>query len=168
MEQRLTKVKNVMNAVLLWTTGALLITMTLFVLYQIFTRYVLNSPAGFTEELVRYFLIWTSFIGAAYAFLNRHHMALTFVQDKFSPERKRILMIAVDGLILVFALLVMVIGGFYLASTATENYSALLGIPRSVVYIVAPLAGIAIVLAQLLNIWQDVTGIELTTEEADQ
>ena len=54
----------------------LLSIMTLLVLYQVFTRYILNSPAAFTEELVRYFLIWTSFIGAAYAFSTREHMSL--------------------------------------------------------------------------------------------
>ena len=45
--------------------------MTFLVLYQVFTRYVLNSPAAFTEELVRYSLIWTGFIVAAYAFSTR-------------------------------------------------------------------------------------------------
>lgn len=169
MEARLNQIKNIMNAVLLWTTGTLLIVMTLLVLYQVFTRYVLNSPSGFTEELVRYSLVWTSFIGAAYAFLNRHHMALTFVRDRFSPRKKKVLMVSIDVLVLVFALLVMTVGGIHLAISAREDYSALLGVSRAAVYAVAPAAGIAIVLAQLLNIWQDVTGIELTTtKEVDQ
>ncbi|GAA1763095.1 TRAP transporter small permease [Kocuria aegyptia] len=169
MERRLNKIKSIMDAVLLWTTGTLLVVMTLLVLYQVFTRYVLNSPAGFTEELVRYFLVWTGFIGAAYAFLNRHHMALTFVRDRFSPGKRKVLMVAIDVLVLVFALLVMTVGGIRLAISASEDYSALLGISRAVVYAVAPAAGLAIMVAQLLNIWQDVTGIELkTTKEADQ
>lgn len=169
MERRLNKIKGIMDAVLLWTTGTLLVVMTLLVLYQVFTRYVLNSPAGFTEELVRYFLVWTGFIGAAYAFSNRHHMALTFVRDRFSPGKRKVLMVAIDVLVLVFALLVMTVGGVRLAISASEDYSALLGISRAVVYAVAPAAGLAIMVAQLLNIWQDVTGIELkTTKEADQ
>ena len=76
--------------------------MTLLVLYQVFTRYVLNSPAAFTEELVRYFLIWTGFIGAAYAFITREHMCLVLVRDSLSPAGRRILMTVIDVLILLF------------------------------------------------------------------
>ena len=35
----------------------LLSFMTILVLIQVFSRYVLNSPVAFTEELVRYSLI---------------------------------------------------------------------------------------------------------------
>ena len=69
MKELLTAVKKFMIKLLAGIATVLLSAMTLLVLYQVFTRYVLNSPAAFTEELVRYFLIWTGFIGAAYAFL---------------------------------------------------------------------------------------------------
>ena len=75
-------------------------------LAAIATLYVLNSPAAFTEELVRYFLIWTGFIGAAYAFITREHMCLVLVRDSLSPGRRRILMIFIDVLILIFAIFI--------------------------------------------------------------
>ena len=68
MKEILSVVKKFMTKLLAGIATVLLSVMTLLVLYQVFTRYVLNSPAAFTEELVRYFLIWTGFIGAAYAF----------------------------------------------------------------------------------------------------
>lgn len=139
----------------------LLSIMTLLVLYQVFTRYVLNNPAAFTEELVRYSLIWTGFIGAAYAFLTRQHMCLVLVRDKLNPSAKRILMIAIDALILVFAVFVITVGGFKLAMSAQKVYSALLGIPRSLVYAMAPISGIFIIIAQIINIYEDVTGISI-------
>ena len=74
---------------------------------RLFTRYILNSPAAFTEELVRYFLIWTSFIGAAYAFITREHMCLILVRDSLSPSGKRILMTLIDILILIFSILLL-------------------------------------------------------------
>ena len=81
--------------------------MTLLVLYQVFTRYVLNDPAAFTEDLVKYSLIWTGFIGAAYAFYTREHMALIVFRDKLNPQGRKILMIFIDALILLFALFVL-------------------------------------------------------------
>nr|MDE6929387.1 TRAP transporter small permease subunit [Lachnospiraceae bacterium] len=74
MKEILSVVKKIMTKLLAGIATVLLSVMTLLVLYQVFTRYILNNPAAFTEELVRYFLIWTSFIGAAYAFFTRQHM----------------------------------------------------------------------------------------------
>ena len=58
MQATLTKIKKGMNFLLSRIAAVLLSAMTLLVLYQVFTRYVLNSPAAFTEEIVRYLLIW--------------------------------------------------------------------------------------------------------------
>ena len=82
MEKLLTTTKKWMIFVLSRIATVLLSVMTLLVLYQVFTRYVLNDPAAFTEELVKYSLIWTGFIGAAYAFYTREHMALIVFRDK--------------------------------------------------------------------------------------
>ena len=79
MKELFTVIKTVMTKLLAGIATVLLSVMTLLVLYQVFTRYVLDSPAAFTEELVRYFLIWTGFIGAAYAFLTREHMCLVLL-----------------------------------------------------------------------------------------
>ena len=129
MKELLTVIKKWMTRILSGIATVLLSVMTLLVLYQVFTRYVLNSPAAFTEELVRYFLIWTGFVGAAYAFITREHMCLVLVRDSLSPKKRRILMIGIDVLILVFAGFIITIGGFKLAMSATKVFSALLGIP---------------------------------------
>lgn len=165
MYDTLVKTKRVMNYVLSRLCTVLLVSMTLLVLWQVFTRYALNSPASFTEELVRYFLIWTGFIGAAYAFSTREHMALTFIRDRFSNENRRKIMIVVDLIIMVFALLVMLVGGVKLAIAAQMEYSALLGVPRSLVYSVAPLSGFFIVIIQIINLYEDITGRSLSPEQ---
>lgn len=161
MRELFTVVKKVMTKLLAAIATILLSVMTLLVLYQVFTRYVLNSPAAFTEELVRYFLIWTGFVGAAYAFITREHMCLVLVRDSLKPESRRILMTVIDVLILVFAIFVITIGGFKLAMSAQKVFSALLGIPRSLVYAMAPVSGLFIIVAQIINIYEDVTGITI-------
>lgn len=166
MKELLTVIKKWMTRILSGIATVLLSVMTLLVLYQVFTRYVLNSPAAFTEELVRYFLIWTGFVGAAYAFITREHMCLVLVRDSLSPKKRRILMIGIDVLILVFAVFVITIGGFKLAMSATKVFSALLGIPRSLVYAMAPVSGLFIIVAQIINICEDVTGIEIGGNES--
>ena len=147
----LVKVKNVMNKILSAASVVLLV----------FTRYVLGKPAAFTEELVKYSLMWTAFIGAAYAFFTRDHMSLTIIKDKLTGNKRKILLLVIDVLILLLAVFVFVIGGFKLAMSARAEYSALLGIPRTLVYAVSPVSGIFIVVAQIINIYEDLTGVKV-------
>ena len=115
MAKTLGTIKKYMNKVLAACCAVLLTFMTFLVLWQVFTRYVLNSPAAFTEELVKYSLIWTGFIGAAYAFSTREHMALTLVRDKLTGRPHQVLVIFIDALILLLAIFVITIGGYKLA-----------------------------------------------------
>lgn len=161
MENTLRTIKRGLNWALSRIAAVLLIAMAVLVVYQVFTRYVLGTPAAFTEEIVRYVLIWTGFIAAAYAFGSRQHMALLFVRDKFPGVSRKAVMVFTDLLILLFALLVITIGGTRLALSAQMELSALLGISRGLVYAVAPISGAFIVLIQLINIWEDITGVEL-------
>ncbi|MDW2797798.1 TRAP transporter small permease [Clostridium boliviensis] len=161
MEHLLTNIKSGINYLLSRIAAVLLTVMSFLVIYQVFTRYVLNNPSDFTEEIVRYLLIWTGFVGAAYAFSTRQHMALLFIRDKLNPVSRKSLMIFTDLLVLAFALFVMTIGGAKLAISARMEYSALLGISRSLVYSMAPISGVFIIIVQIINIWEDATGITI-------
>lgn len=163
MLEKLTFIKKWVDRLLAGGCAFLLSFMTLLVLYQVFTRYVLNAPASFTEELVRYSLIWTGFIGAAYAFSTRQHMALLLFRNKMPEGARKLLITSSDILILLLALFVITIGGASLAASASHEFSALLGVPRTMVYAIDPIAGIFIILVQLINIYEDVTGIKIET-----
>lgn len=156
MYETMCKLRRGMNFLLSRLCAVLLSAMTFLVLYQVFTRYCLNSPASFTEELVRYLLVWTGFCGAAYAFSTREHMALLVFRDKLQDPMRKYLKVGVDGLILLVAVVVMIYGGIMLAVSARMEFSALLGIPRSLVYAMGPIAGVFVVIAQLINIYEDI------------
>ena len=170
MKNTFATIKFWMDKILSIACAILLSFMTILVLIQVFTRFVLNNPVAFTEELVRYSLIWTGFIGAAYAFSTREHMSLTLIRDKFTGKAHTALLVAIDGLILLMAIFVFTIGGFKLAvsklaASARKEFSALLGIPRSLVYAIAPISGVFIVIAQIINIYEDITGEKVESKE---
>src|SRR5699024_2742796 len=148
----LQRMRRGLAAALLWSAVVLLALMTVLVLFQVFTRYVLGTPAAFTEELVRYALIWVSFIAATYAFLQREHMALTLVADRLPAAARRGLRLAIDVLVLALAVLVLGVGGAMLAWDSREHVSALLGISRGLVYLMSPIAGAGLGLSRVLNI----------------
>ena len=165
MKNTFAAIKFWMDKILSIACAVLLTFMTVLVLIQVFSRYILNSPVAFTEELVRYSLIWTGFIGAAYAFSTREHMSLTLIRDKFTGKAHTALLVVIDGLILLMAIFVFTIGGFKLAVSASREFSALLGIPRSLVYSIAPISGVFIVLAQIINIYEDDTSEKVESKE---
>ena len=165
MKNTFAAIKFWMDKILSIACAVLLTFMTVLVLIQVFSRYILNSPVAFTEELVRYSLIWTGFIGAAYAFSTREHMSLTLIRDKFTGKAHTALLVVIDGLILLMAIFVFTIGGFKLAVSASREFSALLGIPRSLVYSIAPISGVFIVLSQIINIYEDVTVEKVESKE---
>ena len=124
-----------------------------------------GDPADFTEEIVRYTLIWLGFVGAAYAFSTREHIALEFFRDKFPPAGKHFLIIAMDVLILATVFAIMVVGGIKLVYSARMEFSPILHISRSLVYTMGPVSGILICFLQIVHIWEDVTGIDLNKEK---
>lgn len=114
------------------------------VLWQVFTRYVLDDPSSFTDELVRYLLIWIGLLGAAYAAGQRLHLAIDLLPSRLEGRSRHLLDLAVQALIFTFAGAVMVLGGLELVrlTLALGQTSAALGVPLGWVYLAAPLAGL--------------------------
>jgi TRAP-type transport system small permease protein len=57
-----------------WAALALFWALGLTVFYQFFTRYALNNSASWTEEIARYLLIGTVFVGAAIGVAKNNHI----------------------------------------------------------------------------------------------
>jgi TRAP-type C4-dicarboxylate transport system permease small subunit len=121
------------------------------VVWQVFSRYVLKDPSSYTDELARYLLIWVALLGAAYATGQKLHLAIDLLQNKIrSIWLERI----IQGLIGLFALLALVIGGWRLVSItlSMEQISAALQIPLGYIYMVLPISGIVILAYAILEI----------------
>lgn len=49
-----------------WTLVIFMSILVINVLWQVTSRYIMNSPSSFTDELAGYLLIWVGLLGAAY------------------------------------------------------------------------------------------------------
>ncbi|MGD8778455.1 MAG: TRAP transporter small permease [Ignavibacteria bacterium] len=128
--------------------------MVINVLWQVFTRFILNDPSSFTDELARFILIWLGLLGAGYVTGKKMHLAIDFFLNKFSPKRKRALELFINVLVFLFALFAMFIGGINLVSLTLylKQISASLQIQLGYVYMVVPLSGFLIMFYSIVNI----------------
>lgn len=125
----------------------LMVLMVLSVLWQVFSRYLLDSASSFTEELSRYLFIWIGILGAAYASGQQTHLAIDILPPKLNPVNRVRLRIGINILIILFSLTVLVIGGGNLVyvNYLLGQYSAALNLPLSFVYLVVPISGILVI-----------------------
>jgi len=146
-EERLNKVLEVFLVILMSV-------LVVDVLWQVFSRYLLSSPSSFTDELAGYLLIWVGVLGAAYVAGRKEHLAIDILVQKSPPARKRMMLIIIHSLILLFALSVMVIGGTVLVYTRFVLLvkSAALQLPLGYVYSVLPISGLIIIYYEVLHI----------------
>ncbi|MBF6979220.1 TRAP transporter small permease [Aerococcaceae bacterium zg-BR22] len=150
--------RNLLDKILEVLCSAILTVMVLIVLFQIFTRVVLNNPNTVTEEIVRFSLVWLSMLSAAYVVGKRSHLAVTLLSDKLNLQNRKILDVIVQILFLVFSLLVMVYGGLKSVSVTLVQYSPSLGLPMGYVYLAVPVAGCLIFLYTLINLSDSLKG----------
>jgi TRAP-type C4-dicarboxylate transport system permease small subunit len=85
-----------------WATLAVFWVLAIVVFYQVFTRYVLNDAAGWTEEISRYLLIAITFLGGAMAVRRGTHIQVDFVYRFLPAKAGRALALAVDALRVAF------------------------------------------------------------------
>lgn len=148
------KLRASVDFIIKWFLIFLMAAMVLNVLWQVFTRFVLNDPSSFTDELSRYLLIWVGLLGAAYISGKKMHLALTYIIDKFPPKFRKTIDIIIESFVFLFALFVMVVGGINLVSLTLylRQISASLQIELGYVYLAVPLSGILIMFYSFTSI----------------
>jgi TRAP-type C4-dicarboxylate transport system permease small subunit len=148
-------VRNFIDKLLEWVLVFLMSVLVIDVLWQVASRYIMNSPSGFTDELAGFLLIWVGLLGAAYVAGKREHLAIDLLIQRSGPERKFKLEMIISAIIVIFAITVMIIGGSWLAYTRfyLSVKSAALGLPLGIVYLVLPLSGVLIAYFDIDNMY---------------
>lgn len=148
----LEKLKHRVDKVLGWFLIILMAVNVLNVLWQVFTRFILRDPSSFTEELARYLLIWVGLLGASYAAGQKMHLAIDIILKSLEGKTRVLVELCIQLFIFIFALFVMVIGGFRLVSITLKlnQISAALQIQLGYVYLVLPLSGLLIMFYAVL------------------
>lgn len=119
--------------------------------WQVITRFVLHNPSKYTEELLRYMLIWLTMMGVPYAYGQNSHLAINLIVKKFKPKNETLAQIAIDLLIMILSVSVMIIGGIMVTANAAGQLSPAMQIPMQVYYVCVPVS-FSIISASLVTL----------------
>lgn len=128
--------------------------------YQIVTRYFFGAPSTISEELLTYSFTWMALLASAYVFGKRDHMRMGFLADKVTGKARVALEVAIELLIIAFAVIVLIFGGISIMNLTMTQVTASLGIQMGIVYTVVPLTGGLIVMYGVMNIVDLIRGEE--------
>lgn len=137
------------------------------VTWQVVSRFILNNPSVYTEEIALFLVLWIALLGAAYTYRQGAHLGLDIVVQKLDENKKLLAQRAADIACLIFALVVLVYGGWELVllNIQLNQTSASLQISIWIVYSVIPVSGLLIALYALERIFYGPLSTEEHTEE---
>ncbi|NLT50541.1 MAG: TRAP transporter small permease [Ignavibacteria bacterium] len=159
------KIRSLIDKTLEFLLILFLSALVIDVIWQVFSRYILNSPSSFTDELARVLLIWVGILSSAYATGKKMHLAIDILLNKLNAKNVKLANIVINLLVAAFALTVMVIGGGNLIYILLKlgNITPALSLPMGYLYSVIPISGMLIIYYSLYDIFS-----ENTTEETLQ
>jgi TRAP-type C4-dicarboxylate transport system permease small subunit len=105
------------------------------VFYQFFTRYALNDSASWTEEIARYLLIGTVFMGIASATRRTRHIHVDFLYRLLPAKAGRVLSTVIDLLRIGFFAVAVVLT-IQMMTRMTSLQMTIIDLPMNIVYAV--------------------------------
>jgi len=137
----------------------MLITMTILIFVQVFTRYVMSDTVTWTEEASRYIFIWLIFLSIGVSFNEEKHISITILKDRLSDLQQKMMQQVVYTLVFLLSIL-MVYQGFVLIEKMIKlgQHSASLGAPMWLVYLSLPVGFLLTILRLIqnsINLWKD-------------
>lgn len=122
--------------------------------YQVIARFILHSPADWTEVLTRALLIWTVLLGIALAFRHGAMISVELLHNLLKGRKQRILQYVIAIICVAFLVALAWIGGQMTYRVRFQNVPSL-NIPISWIYLAIPvgasLSAIAVLTRLLLG-----------------
>lgn len=108
--------RDLLNRILNVLAGVSFIAMVILTCWQVFTRYVLQNPSSWSEELVSYLFAWASLFGASLITGERGHMNIPILVERMGPGARKALSIFGELVAFAFSAVILVYGGIQITN----------------------------------------------------
>ena len=144
--------RNILNKILNVLAGVSLLAMVVLTCWQVFTRYILQNPSSWSEELVSYLFAWASLFGASLVTSERGHMNIPIIVERMGEKMQKFFGIVGELIAFAFSAVILVYGGISITKLAMGQMTSALGVAVGVFYIVLPICGVINMIYTVLNI----------------
>lgn len=114
---------------------------TLLLFTNVIMRYFFKSAIFWAEEMLRYLIVWITFIGASTCVKEDSHISIDVLYNILGAEKRRYLKLFINIVGLMFgAAMVYISGSFVLQVKSTAQVSATIGnVPMYIIYLCFPI-----------------------------
>ena len=84
------QLRKTLNRSLYVLAGGSFLAMVFLTCWQVFTRYILQNPSSWSEEMVSYLFAWMSLFGASLVVGERGHMNIPIVVERMEKKRTKV------------------------------------------------------------------------------
>lgn len=138
----------------LYLLTAILVTISVVLVAQVFMRYVVNSPLVWAEELARYLLVWCTMIGTSLAVRESRHIVVDLAPIVFGPRSVGVFrMISMAGIIVFSVVIIYYSLPFVQRVQQMGQLSPSLAIPMWWVYLALPVGAAASIVRAIQQIY---------------
>jgi len=117
-----------------------IVAYTILVLLQVIFRYVLNQSLFWSEEVVRYGLVWSVLLGSAVVAHDRGHVRIEILAPMMGPRGQATLEVIQRACTVMYCMIVTVTGWQFVDRTWFQH-SASLDVPMWIFYAAVPVGG---------------------------
>ena len=139
-------IRNGITRILNGLAGISFLAMVVLTCWQVFTRYILQNPSTWSEELVGYLFAWMSLFGVCIVTRERGHMNIPILVDKLGTSGKKIMNCLGEVIAFLFSAIILVFGGYQIV----------------IFYIILPLCGVLNMIYIVMNV------IDILKESPDE
>lgn len=132
------------------TIAAMTVVITLQIIFRVFF-----TALSWSEELSRYLLVWSSFIGAAVALKKGAHISISFLVDRLAPRQQKIVRVLASALMAIFFLVAIGYSALLIKLQVFQTSPAM-GLKMRYVYTIMPISFTIMlihVLCEFLGLW---------------
>lgn len=132
------KIVKIMDSILKAAMLVLTLWIVLCVLLQVFFRYFFDGYLGWTEEMARYCLAWTVFIGMGYGFGHSDHLVVDILTYKLPEKKAHALVVAGWIVSLVFCVVMLFVSLKGYKTVSSTRWTTIPELSYGIVYLALP------------------------------
>ncbi len=156
-----------MNKVVGILVGLMLAAMSVLILIQVFSRFLVDVPFPWTEEAARYLMVYTVFLGSSLALRNHKMIAIEIISEIVGKKLRKILKIVALLISIVFFVL-LILEGANILGIVQNQASAAMGITMNIPYMAIPIGAFLMIVNAIAVIIELIINEDMDTSEAAQ